>query len=135
MEVKCPDTQAFDFKISFLKQIDVESTSLKIYHPKVGTFTTDEELPFLVSIPVDVTSDSTSFFIDFIYDDGITQVIKTDTITFSYLSNIYLHHQECSFVMNFTITDSLATKNHIDSVSWINKYINEENELNMEIYY
>lgn len=134
-DVVCPDTQAFDFKISFTKEIDTSSTRLEIYHHDVGSFTTDQDLPFLVSIPVDVTSDSTSFYIDFIYENDSVLIVKTDTIMFTYLKSNLIKEYECGFVMEFELTDSLNTYNHIDSVSWVNNLINEENELNLEIYY
>ena len=134
-DVVCPDTQVFDFKVSFLKEIDTTSTRLEIYHPDVGSFSTNQALPFLVSIPVNVTSDNTSFYIDFIYEGENDTIIKTDIISFTYITNNYIGHYECGFVMKFELTDSSYTTNHIDSVSWVNNLINEENDLNLEIYY
>jgi hypothetical protein len=128
----CPDTQSYDFKLSLIQQGDLQVDNIKIYNPKLGSFVTDKELPFLVSIPVDVTSDNTSVLFDFTLKDSS---VVTDTIIFKYNKTTCMEHPQCGFVMKFEITDSLATHNHIDSVSWKNNLLDEDNELNLEIYY
>lgn len=134
-EVVCPDTQAYDFKLAVINNSDDTATSVDIYHPDVGKLNASEELSFLVSIPVNLTSDSTSFFIDFIYQQVTLTTIITDTIMFKYLSNSSMNYQECGFILDFELTDSLYTQNKIDTAFWVNNLINDENELNLEIYY
>ncbi len=135
-EPVCPDTQSYDFKLGLTKVSDTVSNELKIYNPEVGSFSTNEPLPFYVSIPVNITSDSTVFYIDFMYVRNDTVFIKkTDTIAFTYVSDVYLNNQECGFVMTFDIKNIYVSKHHIDSVTWLNNKIDEDNERNLEIYY
>ncbi len=129
----CPDTQAFDFKLTISKITDSTSTSIKIYHPDLDTLNNDNDFPVLISVPVDVNADSTTFFIDFINDT--TKTRETDTIAFTYTKKTYLKHQECGFIMEFAIDSVYMTFNHIDSAFWVNSLINKDNERNLEIYY
>ncbi len=129
----CPDTQSYDFKLALSKVGDTTSTRIKIYHPDIDSLNADNNFPVLINIPVNVNSDSTIFFIDFINDT--TKTRETDTIAFTYTKNTYLKHSECGFIMDFAIDSIYMTFNHIDSAFWINSFINEDNERNLEIYY
>lgn len=131
-DIVCPDTQSYDLKLSLIQKREQSVINIKIYNPDLGSFTTDKDLPFLVSIPVNVTTDSTVFFLDFTLKDS---TIKTDKIMFNYKKITCMKYPKCGFVMKYEITDSLSTKNYIDSVSWVNNLINIDNELNLEIYY
>ena len=131
----CPDSdkRTYDFKLAFSRIKDSTTTQLKIYHPDLDTINTENKFPELLSIPVDMNSNVTEFYIDFINDS--TKTTTTDTITFTYEKNIYLNYRECGFIMDFIIDSIYGTSNNLDSAKIVNKYINEENELNLEIFY
>jgi len=130
-EPVCPDTQTFDFKLSLFREIDVTTTRLKFYNAN-DSIVSEDNFPTLLSVPVDLNADSTTFYIDFIND---TLPTVTDKITFTHSGNIYLHDQVCGFIMEFKINSISTSKNKIDSAAWKNDQINAENESNLEIYY
>jgi hypothetical protein len=132
----CPDSQSYDFKLGLTNKTDTVTNEIKIYNPKVGSFSTNEAMPFFVSIPVNIASDSTVFYIDFMHVRNDTIFKKeTDTIAFTYTSSVYQEYQECGFIMNFNIKNIYVSKHHIDSVAWLNNKIDKDNERNLEIYY
>jgi hypothetical protein len=60
----------------------------------------------------------------------------TDTITFSYTSNLHLISKECGYTYYYTLTEKpVFTKNTIDSVSVSKGAITTVNEENIRIYY
>ena len=105
----CPDSQSYDFKLGLTNKTDTVTNEIKIYNPKVGSFSTNEAMPFFVSIPVNIASDSTVFYIDFMHVRNDTIFKKeTDTIAFTYTSSVYQEYQECGFIMNFNIKKSVS---------------------------
>lgn len=132
----CPDTQAYNLKVAFYKSTDSTTNRLKFYHPNLpDSLETDNSLSPLVNVPVDPSSDSTAFYIDFIIENDSVNSRETDMISIIYTSNLFLDNQECGFIMDFEITDGYYSQNAIDSVSWVYNLINEDNEINLEVYY
>jgi len=133
-DVVCPDTQLYDFKLILENKFDTSINRIKLYHPDLeDSIATEAKLPTLVNIPVNLNSDSTAFYIDFIDDSTGTRI--TDLIAFTYTNNSHLNNQECGFVMEFEIIKGYTSDNKIDSIVWINNKIDEDNEGNLEIYY
>ncbi len=131
----CPDSPAYNFIVSFYHVYDSTVTRLKVYNPDmdVDSLTFKEGLSPTVEVPVNITTDSTVFFIDFI--DDTLNTVTTESLAFTYDKNIYLNEQQCGVLIDFELKNIYASHSIIDSIAWINKYINKDNEGNLEIYY
>ncbi|MDA3890268.1 MAG: DUF6452 family protein [Salinivirgaceae bacterium] len=132
----CPDTQVYDFKLILERVNDSTSTRLKIYYTATDSIITESNFPELVNIPVDLNSDSMSFYIDFI-NDTAPELNKTDTFSLAYKTTTYMTDQECGFIMKFEIDTTTwhYTTHQIDTTLTINHLINADNEGNLAIFY
>lgn len=133
----CPDTQSFDFKLILHKVSDSTSTRVLIYHPAMDTLNPDDKFPELISIPVNITLDSTVFYIDFI-NDTAPEFNATDSIWFYQVDSLYLNDQECGFITEFKINIDPTMGSYfsrIDSAYFTNSYLNADNNGNFEIFY
>jgi len=89
-----------------------------------------------VEIPVNITSDSTLIYIDFIYSTDTTPEIKvTDYIAFTTTNHTYMDELECGIVTEFKIKRKYYSENHIDTAILNYDLINSENVNHVEIYY
>lgn len=136
-EPVCPDTQTFDFKLLLNKKGDSTSTRIKVYINNTDSLSTGAKFPELVNIPVNLNNDSTVFYIDFI-NDTAPEFNKTDSMWFHHTDSLYLNNQECGFITEFYVDTTAGygwTINEIDSVYYINKRIDADNNGNFKIYY
>lgn len=148
---KCPDNQTPYFKVALFKYLETDTlnfTVIRIHNADVflegneelnDTLYSNFDFPTLWGMPVNNLTDSLSLIIERMYVD--TSMIASnksfDTLHIKYNFDLYLENLECDFFLEYTI-DSLDynyTMNQIDSVSFKNYKINDEQNTNVEIYF
>ena len=140
----CPEEQISPFRIGFKRTIDSTTNNYVVYLTLPSesgsindTIYHSATAPGYVYLPVDITSDSTWFYIDFIYYNKAdsSTLIKTDTISYTYTSEPILNNLDCGFSMEFKLDTFYYTNNHIDTAFLKNKLINSDKLNHVEIYY
>jgi|GEM_PF-3683760 hypothetical protein len=135
--VKCPGNSISPFRLGFNRTKDSISNHFNVYSPLLtdSIYNSNTE-PSSLEFPVNITSDSTLIYIDFIYSTDSTPEVKvTDIIAFSSTSHSYMEELECGIVTEFRIKRVYYSDNHIDTVIFTYNQINSENVNHVEIYY
>lgn len=142
VETTCPDEQISQFRLGFNKDIndDINYYTLYLTIPTDSgtindTIYKSDIDPGYIYIPVDITSDSSSFFIDFSIVTDTSTTTYTDIIAYTYSRTPILDNLECGFTMEFQIDKVYYTTNLIDSAYITSKAINTEKVNHVEIIY
>jgi hypothetical protein len=138
----CPEEQISQFRIAFNNTIDSTTNLYTLYItlPTDSGWVNDtiynsSTTPGYIYLPVDITADSTWFFIDFSTITDSSSITVTDTISYTYTRIPILDNLECGFTMEFPIDTFYYTKHNLDTAILSNKQINSDNVNHVEIYY
>ncbi|MBI9069681.1 MAG: hypothetical protein JEZ09_20460 [Salinivirgaceae bacterium] len=150
-ETVCPDYQTPKLQIAFFQSDSDTANFMGVRILNTETYLNDSselndtiyyniDFPSLIQIPLNNATDAIALVFDLFHvevtDSTITPLIeKFDTLFLKYNSNVILKDLDCDFYMEYLITDTLCSRNEIDSIAFTNKDINADSETNVEIYF